>query len=151
LFPTACYRYKALELLDSLGTPTQLRQECLRLKDSQRLGCFHGLGHALKEVVFTDPPQLATLCEQGTHNDQIVCIEGAIEKLAEYDEDRAKTVCAFLSNALRPVCKRAATEKMYSLTKSTFVLYYDKDRVAKRKAQVAHMNSAVDPSPPAPS
>jgi hypothetical protein len=137
LFPAACYRYKAVTLLDRLGTPTQLTRECLRLEDSQRLGCFHGLGHAVKERVFNNPSQLAPLCQQGTQNDKIVCIEGAIEKLADYDVERAKTACSFLSDALRPVCERAATEKMYSLTKATLTLYYDQEAVGKRKSRSA--------------
>jgi len=137
LFPAACYRYKAVKLLDSLVTPTRLARECLRLADAQRLGCFHGLGHAVKEVVFKDPAQLATLCQQGTQNDKIMCIEGAIEKLADYDAERAKRACAFLSDALQPVCNRAVTDKMYSLTKSTFALYYDQEAVAKRRNKIA--------------
>lgn len=148
LFPIACYRYKAVELLDRLGTPAQLTWECLRLEDPQRRGCFHGLGHAVKDVVFEHPQQLASLCNYGAQNDKIVCIEGAIEKLAEYDEERAKIACSSLSDDLRPVCEHAVTDKMYSMTKSTFALYYDKDRVAKRRTDVANANSAVDHSRP---
>jgi hypothetical protein len=148
LFPTACYRYKAIELLDRLGTATQLTRECLRLEVPQRRGCFHGLGHAMTAMVFTDPAQLAPLCRHGSQTDQIVCIEGAIEKLAEYDEERATTACASLDDDLRPVCEQAVTDKMYSLTKATFALYYDKDRVEQRRTVVATARSAVvAPSP----
>jgi hypothetical protein len=133
LFPTACYRYKIVELLDRVGTPQRLARECLRLKGTQQLGCFHGLGHAVKDIVFSDPPQLAPLCNHGTQNDKIVCIEGVIEKLAEYDEAQAKIACSSLSGTLRPICEHAVTDKMYSLTKSTFALYYNKEAIAKRK------------------
>ncbi len=136
LFPTACYRYKAMELLDRLGTPLQLARGCLTLKPWQRRGCFHGLGHAVMEAVATEPSQLASLCRHGSRDDQIVCLEGAIEKLAEYDEERARTACASLTEDLQPVCKAAVADKMYSLTKTTLTLYYDTKKVAQRRAAV---------------
>jgi len=143
LFPAACYRYKSVELLDRLGNATQLTRECLRLETPQQRGCFHGLGHAMTAMVFIDPPQLAPLCSYGSQTDQIVCVEGAIEKLAEYDEERATTACASLDDDLRRVCEQALTEKMYSLTKATLALYYDKERVARRRTVLATTKNAV--------
>src|SRR5262249_50343380 len=131
-----------------LGDVTQLTRECLQLETSQRRGCFHGLGHAMTEEVFTDPAQLAPLCRHGSPTDQIVCIEGAMEKLAEYDEDRARIACASLRDDLQPVCKQAVNDKMYSLTKTTFALYYDKDKVEQRRTAIATARTAVaTPSP----
>ena len=148
LFPAACYRYKVVELLDRSDSAEQLTRECLRLEAPQRCGCFHGLGHAMAAEVFTDPPQLAPLCSHGSRTDRVVCIEGAIEKLAEYDEERAMAACASLDDDLRPGCDRAVSDKMYSLTKATFGLYYNKDRVGRRRAVLATAGSvAVTPSP----
>src|SRR5262249_21875335 len=142
LFPAACYRYKAVELLDRFGSAQQLTRQCLQLEAWQRRGCFHGLGHAMAAEVFTDPAQLAPLCGHGRQSDRIVCIEGAIEKLAEYDKDRARAACASLDDTLQPVCERAVTEKMYSLTKATLALYYDKERVAQHSAALATAGDA---------
>jgi len=148
LFPTACYRYKAVQLLDRLGNSARLTRECLQLKAPQRRGCFHGLGHAMTEEVFIDPARLAPLCRHGILTDRIVCIEGAIEKLAEYDEGRARTACASLGDDLRPVCEQAVVDKMYSLTKATFALYYDRGTVEQRRAPTATArNAVVVPSP----
>ena len=143
IFPTACYRYKAVQLIDRPDEVAQFTRECLQLETSQRLGCFHGLGHAMTEEVFTNPAQLAPLCRHGSLTDQIVCVEGAIEKLADYDENRARAACASLGDDLRPVCEQAATDKMYSLTKTTFPLYYDKDKVEQRKTVLATAGHAT--------
>jgi len=148
LFPTACYRYKAVQLLDRPGDVAQFTRACLELEASQQRGCFHGLGHAMTEEVFTNPAQLAPLCRHGSLTDQIVCIEGAIEKLADYDEARARAACASLSDNLRPVCEQAANDKMYSLTKTTFALYYDKDKVEQRRTALATVGNAAASSSP---
>jgi hypothetical protein len=142
LFPAACYRYKAVELLDRFGSSARLTHTCLQLKAQERRGCFHGLGHAATAIVAKHPTQLARLCRHGNHSDQIVCVEGAIEKLAEYDEKRARAACSSLKGDLRTVCEQAETNKMYSLTKATFALYYDEERVAQRKLAVAAAQSA---------
>ena len=148
LFPAACYRYKAVELLDRFDSATQLTHECLGLEALQRRGCFHGLGHAMAAEVFADPSQLAPLCNHGSQTEQVVCIEGAIEKLAEYDEERATAACSSLDDALQSVCERAVSDKLYSLTKATLALYYDRDRVVQRRTVLATTKSAgVTPSP----
>lgn len=134
LFPSACYRYKGVELLHKFGEPMRVASECLRLEGSQRAGCFHGLGHAATQLVFEQPKKVASICSRGTHDDQVMCVEGVIEKLAEAHERRAKAACTFLGKDLRLVCDESVKRKMYSLDKPTLALYYDKEAVARRRA-----------------
>ncbi|MGH2398159.1 MAG: hypothetical protein ACRDFW_14545, partial [bacterium] len=89
-FPAACYRYKASEMLRAFGGDTgRVAAECLRLPPRLRLGCFHGLGNATSRLISNNPGALAQVCRHGNPADQAICIEGAIEKLADFDERRA--------------------------------------------------------------
>jgi hypothetical protein len=133
LFPTACYRYKGPELLQAFGGYRGAELECLRLGGLQRRGCFHGLGHASIVTVYDDPREIGAVCDEGTQDDRVVCLEGVIEKLAEYDEERAKVACAALNDEMRLACDQAVVRKMYSLDKPTLALYYDRVAVAKRR------------------
>src|SRR6185369_5820861 len=65
LFPAACYRYKAVELLDRFGSSARLTHTCLQLKAQERRGCFHGLGHATTAIIAKHPAQLIRLCRHG--------------------------------------------------------------------------------------
>ena len=76
------------------------------------------------------------ICATGTTEDQIVCVEGVIEKLADVNEGRAKAACAFVEAALRSLCDEAVQRKMYGLAKTTFTLYYDRDAISRRRAAV---------------
>ncbi len=51
-----------------------------------------------------------------------MCIEGAIEKLADGNEQKAWAACASLVGENAIVCKAAAREKMYRLHKPTMPL-----------------------------
>ena len=53
---------------------------CLGLPSYQRRGCFHGLGAWSIKAIYKDPAQLKARCSHGTHEDQLMCIEGVIEK-----------------------------------------------------------------------
>jgi len=124
-FPAACYRYRAPQMRHFLkGDWERLMSECLALSGPVRLGCFHGAGHAHTSAVYEDPAFLARLCGQGDENDQAMCVEGAIEKLADYDEEIALEACSSLSGATAQVCKEAAEHKMYRLNKPTLDLYW---------------------------
>ena len=123
-FPAACYRYKASQMLRVLGKDVgKVAAECLKLPPRLRLGCFHGLGSVHRGPIFENPSVLAKVCRHGSPADQAVCIEGAIEKLADFDERRAMAACATLDGANAEVCQAAAREKMYRLTKPTMELY----------------------------
>ena len=52
-----------------------------------------------------------------------MCIEGAVEKLAEYHEAQAHAACATLAGGMADLCTTAAREKMYRLHKPTIELY----------------------------
>ena len=125
-FPAACYRYKAPLMLRALGDDEEaLKAECLGLSGAQRLGCFHGMGVALLPTVFDEPARLAEACSEGRKSDRVVCTEGVVEKLADYDQAKAEEACASLSGRLRKNCTLAAKEKMYRLDKPTLRLYIE--------------------------
>ena len=147
LFPAACYRYQGVEMVKALGR-VAAKSECARLGGLQRHGCFHGLGYAAIETVFYDPEQLRALCDAGDTDDRVVCVEGTIEKLAEFHEGRARAACAFTDDDLRAVCNQAVERKMYGAGRPTFALYYEPQAIARRQASIAAAGgSAGRPSP----
>ncbi|MCI0410650.1 MAG: hypothetical protein L0191_19175 [Acidobacteria bacterium] len=123
-FPAACYRYKVPQMLRALGQDARkVAAECLKLPPRLRLGCFHGLGTVHLGPILKNPSVLPQACSHGGPADQAVCIEGAIEKLSDFDERRAMAACATLDGDNAEVCQAAAQEKMYRLTKPTMELY----------------------------
>ncbi len=123
-YPAACYRYKASIMLHALdGDLEALGSECEGLSGRQRLGCFHGLGAAHLSHIYKDPAWLPKVCAQKARDDRRMCIEGAVEKLADYDEGIAGLACEHLKRKDAKVCKAAAEEKMYRMQKSTLPLY----------------------------
>jgi hypothetical protein len=136
LFPGACYRYKGAQMLATLGGTDEVAAECGRLEDLQRRGCFHGLGYAAITLIMNDPERLTRVCADGSRDDQVVCIEGVVEKLADVNEGRAKGACAFIENGMRPVCDAAVQRKMYALENPTFGLYFDRHAIARRRTSI---------------
>jgi hypothetical protein len=125
-FPVACYRYKGPLMHRALKGDAEAQQDaCLTLSGAARRGCFHGLGVARLPEVFENPSLLAVACAEGNKNDRILCIEGVVEKLADYDDDRALEACASLSGRMGKACLRAAEEKMYRLDKKSLPLYME--------------------------
>ena len=123
-YPAACYRYRVPQMLKELdGNYDKVSAECLALSQPTRLGCFHGLGKAAIIPVLKNPKLLADICKYGTSSDQAVCIEGAIEKLADYDRTKAIDACDNLSGESQKVCLAAAQGTMYRLNKPTMGLY----------------------------
>lgn len=131
-FPAACYRYKTLEILEAFEGDTEeafeddmeeVAEECLALPRERRLGCFHGLGWAYIEDIGDDPALLSEVCRYGTSDDQTVCIEGAIEKLSDFNKETALSACSALKGENASVCRAAAEEKMYRMNKPTMGLY----------------------------
>lgn len=123
-YPAACYRYMLGKIAEEAALDgTQLVNACLNLEGKQQLGCFHGLGALYLDQVNEDPALLGRLCQQGDSDDQIMCIEGAIEKLADFDEQRAINVCNALEGDNKSICLSAAHEKMYRLDKASMHLY----------------------------
>ena len=123
-FPAACYRYKAIRILRHFNQETEkLVDECLALPRARRLGCFHGVGLSHTGYVHHDPTMLADICRYGTEEGQSLRIEGAIEKLADLDEEKAHAACESLHGQAAALCHAAATEKMYRPDKPTMALY----------------------------
>jgi hypothetical protein len=123
-YPTACYRYRASQILRALGSDwRRLAAECRQLDPALRLGCWHGLGAASIAAVSRNPLFLGELCRNAGADEQKVCIEGAVEKLADYNEPAALAACAGLRGENNAICRAAALEKMYRLDKSTLPLY----------------------------
>jgi len=123
-YPAACYRYKIPYIHKEFKKNNEkLANECLELPKSLRLGCFHGLGKANTRAIFKNPKHLDEVCHYGTPDDQAVCIEGVIEKLAEYNEQKAISACNSLSGDRAKICLAAVKNKMYSLNKPTMELY----------------------------
>jgi len=128
-FPAACYRYKVIFLFSSLKAsgkkPTikMLAEECLKLTNLSRLGCFYGMGFAYLNSIYSNTSYLKEVCSFGNADDKEVCIEGTIEKLADYNETRALEACQYLEGNNKRVCVKAAKGGMYRLDKS-FRLYF---------------------------
>lgn len=126
LYPAACYRYRGPKMLKAYDDDSErFSRECLRLTGPRRLGCFHGLGAGLMDRVADEPASLARDCSHGTEVDQAMCIEGVMEKLADYKETLAAKACRKLDGARRDVCLGALEGKMYRLDKPTMHLYTD--------------------------
>jgi len=121
-FPAACYRYR-LEKLAMVLAPEQLLEECLRLRGRARLGCFHGFGAMYYQTVGERPAALTVVCGFGGRDEQTMCIEGAVERLADHDERQARRACDSLAGDAAQVCHAAAREKMYRLDKPSMPLY----------------------------
>ncbi len=123
-YPAACYRYMIRQIAQEISADRQmLIEECLGLPGNLRAGCFHGLGAMYSRRVADQPEIFPDLCRHGDRTDQILCIEGVIEKMADFNERHAMTVCAMLSGEHRAVCETGAREKMYRLDKPTMKLY----------------------------
>ena len=123
-FPAACYRYMLRRIADELNADSQrLIEECLGLAGRQKGGCFHGLGAMYSRTVAKRPTLLPDLCLKGDAEDQMMCIEGVIEKMADFNEERAMSVCATLAGENAKICTAGAREKMYRLNKPTMKLY----------------------------
>jgi hypothetical protein len=120
-YPTACARHKMGYVVQrhyrARRMTAELVQACERLSGILRRGCFHGLGNAHMGLIAVGRTSLSTVCLHGTREDRVVCIEGAIERMARYHEDRALHVCAELADIDRQTCLSAAKNKMYSTTK----------------------------------
>lgn len=128
-YPAACYRYKIPYILKEFdGNIEKIANECLGLPKSLRLGCFHGLGNANIRAILKKPQRLYDICHYGTPDDQSICIEGVIEKLADFNEQKANAACRTLLGNRAEICWAAAKDKMYRLNKPTMKLYLDGSR-----------------------
>jgi hypothetical protein len=126
-FAAACFRYRARTLLREGQTRDKLLDACLALDEPMRRGCFHGLGSTLISLLVSEPNLLRTYCTQGSAEDQALCVEGAMEKLADFNRDAARPVCDVLGPDLKKICLDAVESGMYALDKPTMRFYFDGD------------------------
>jgi hypothetical protein len=69
---------------------------------------------------------LQTLCLHGSTEDQRMCIEGAMERMAKYDEARALSMCQDVQGHNQDICLTAVHHKMYHVQKD-FSLYLHRE------------------------
>ncbi len=127
-FAAACYRYKVFYLLQRLGREGKgldaVIAECLALPARIQPACFHGIGHAHVGPVSQAPARIREVCERGPEGAQWLCIQGVVEKLAEFDGTLAGRVCAELRGRNAKVCREAARNKLYAPRKAGFEHYF---------------------------
>ncbi len=120
-FPAACARYKMVHVVSrhylAKGEPVMLLKLCNDLKDDDRIACFHGLGNAHMTHVFRGTVPLGALCLNGTPDDNRACIEGVMERMSKYHNERAKEVCTQVAGTAKEICDQAVQNGMYSMTK----------------------------------
>jgi hypothetical protein len=117
-FEAACWTYKTKSFVTNTKNPGDASQKCLTLPDGPaRRGCFRGIGFINLGRIETYPDLLPSICRYGSFDDQVACMEGAIEKLADAHESRAIEACKYIGEPLRTECNRAARDKLYSLDK----------------------------------
>ncbi len=120
-FPAACARYKlvrvAARLIKSKQTPDVIINECEKLSGKFRIGCFHGIGNAYMPHIRDGRVKIKDLCLTGSDDEQFVCIEGAIERMAKYFPDIARKVCDDLKGKNKETCLSAVSHGMYDMEK----------------------------------
>ena len=125
-YPTACLRYKMVVIsrrhYEAKRTTQELVQQCEKLPGKFRLGCFHGLGNAhMWPIAFRAIP-IREVCGHGTDNERFMCIEGAMETMGTYHQQRALAVCEELEGKDRQTCLAAVERRLYHIKKD-FSLY----------------------------
>lgn len=124
LYPAACYRYKTSEMAYLMDNNWDAAAaECDTLSHFHRLGCYHGLGHGVRQAVMDEAYTVGDICERGRHEDAQMCIEGLIEKWQDWNPAAALAACNSVSESLKPTCTAAANDGMYRLDKPTIGLY----------------------------
>lgn len=126
-YPAACFRYKMVHVARrnwrATKDPTALIPACRALKGKYRLGCFHGLGNAHMRLIALGHLDIEKLCGGGDHDEQFMCIEGAMERMSKYQRGRAGQVCSRLKGDRRAFCDVAVDHGMYNMDKD-FTLYF---------------------------
>jgi hypothetical protein len=142
-FPAACYRYRLPQAF-GLDADAALA-ECRGLSGAQRRGCYHGLGAVLRESMHNDPARLETACASAGPEELALCIEGAVDKLAEEHPRWVRAVCDGIHGDAQRLCNQALADGMYRLDKATARLYYDPAQVGERRPLAAEPAHAHHP------
>jgi hypothetical protein len=127
-FPAACTRYKlpyvVFRNMQNKLPPEAVIKECEKLRGKFRLGCFHGFGNAYMPFIRDKQVKISDICLTGNEDEQFVCIEGAIERMAKYFPDKVRVVCDDLEGRNKETCLTAIKQGMYSMDKN-FTLYQE--------------------------
>ena len=131
-YPAACMRTKvgmaAKGWYDAGDDYKRVIAECAALNGSLRFGCFHGLGTSHSRFLVNGDLSIIDLCKQGTENDALACVEGALEFIGKYWPNKHPRICAPLETTNRELydkCLKAGEGKLYRLDKD-LTLYLQK-------------------------
>jgi len=117
-YPATCMRTKVGlvgKQLDKVGA--DLVKECEKLEGKFRLGCFHGIGTSHAKILALEKMRINELCSQGSSEEQVACIEGAVEFMGKYFPDDVQKTCDQLADAQKEICVAAGQHKLYSMEK----------------------------------
>jgi hypothetical protein len=120
-YPAACARYKMVHVVRrhyAAGKTTEdLRRLCSSLTGAVRRGCFHGLGNAHMGLIGAGKIGIRAVCLGLSEAEEFVCIDGAMERMAKFQPDRAARVCDQLDGKNKATCLDAVSRKMYDMKK----------------------------------
>jgi hypothetical protein len=126
-YPAACFRYKLPHTFARhyalKGNLKEVADACeLMTDDTHKWGCYHGIGNAHMGAIARGKITLADACKYGDATDRLVCVDGAMERLAKFYPDLGLSPCNTVSGAEKDMCVAAVGRAMYSLEKS-FAFY----------------------------
>ncbi len=107
-YPAACYTYR-VKYLTGKNTGEEIALKCLDIKDKdEEVGCFYGLGYAYLLDIMEDPQLITTLCNYGTPEDHLACIDGSVGTIGIVQPDKAKEICNYVPDDEFKHCLKAA-------------------------------------------
>ena len=121
IYPAACARYKMVHVVrrhyEAGRTTKELRTLCSSFTGAVRRGCFHGLGNAHMELIAAGKIDIRPVCLGLDKVEAIVCIDGAMERMAKYHQDTTLRICDQLDGENKTACLAAVSRKMYDMKK----------------------------------
>ncbi len=118
-YPATCMRTKVGLIgkrLDKVGH--DLVKECEKLDSKFRLGCLHGIGTSHAKILALGKMRISELCSRDSEEEEIACIEGAVEFMGKYFPDDVQKICDELAGAQKELCVEAGKHKLYSMEKN---------------------------------
>jgi hypothetical protein len=122
-YPAACFRFKMVYIFRrhyaANSEQGEIAEKCMALEGKYRLGCFHGIGNAHVGSIVRGQTSFSEICRYGTEQDQYMCIEGAVERMAKYHPEQAVQKCQKLDGWRKELCLEGANRMTaYDLDKS---------------------------------
>jgi hypothetical protein len=121
-YPAACYRYKVRRLFKLPSEYDQAKIFCASLEDSQRHGCFHGLGFGAYKMVYQDQHRLNDLCVTEDLVDEKMCLEGVLSYIGTADRELQSAACITYTAGSARACMEAAQLANFGMDRD-FKLY----------------------------